>query len=326
MMRKPLLAAILCALLLAVAPAEAQTYHDNPTIVPGVVPIPANIGGVANAVSVSTSSSATNLPASASLYPAININNAGSVTAYVQLGASTTTSAGAAIPAGGNACLSAGNATQLAAITASSTTTLNITQANACIQGAGGGGSGGGGGGGAITGPLGSSTTDSASVATTDGGTPPSGVTLTSLGCTGATGLQGALLCLIQSAQASIAAGTAIIGKFGIDQTTPGTTNGVAPSTPVGAANFTPAQVSVLTTATLIAAARTGAPGTGRASITIINKTGTDFVCLGGSGVTASTGLCLPEVAGASITLNTTSAIYGIVATTSQTVTEGETY
>jgi hypothetical protein len=145
-MNKPLSGALLCVLL-AVMPAEAQTYHDNPTIVSGVVPIPANIGGVANGVAVSSTSSATSLPASGSIYPAININNAGSVTAYVQLGASTTTSAGAAIPAGGNACLSAGGATQLAAITASSTTTLNITQANACIQGAGGGGGGGGGGG-----------------------------------------------------------------------------------------------------------------------------------------------------------------------------------
>lgn len=142
-MNKPLSGALLCALF-TVAPAGAQTYRDNPTIVQGVVPIPANIGGVANGIAVSTSSSATNLPATASLYPSININNAGSVTAYVQLGASTTTSAGAAIPAGGNACLSAGQATQLAAITASSTTTLNITQANACIQGAGGGGGGGG--------------------------------------------------------------------------------------------------------------------------------------------------------------------------------------
>src|SRR5271168_2496228 len=145
-MNKPLSGALLCVLL-AVMPAEAQTYHDNPTVVSGVVPIPANIGGVANGVAVSSTSSATSLPASGSIYPAININNAGSVTAYVQLGASTTTSAGAAIPAGGNACLSAGLATQLAAITATSTTTLNITQANACIQGAGGGGGGGGGGG-----------------------------------------------------------------------------------------------------------------------------------------------------------------------------------
>lgn len=93
----------------------------------------------------------------------------------------------------------------------------------------------------------------------------------------------------------------------------------------VGAANFTPAQVSVGATATVIAAARTGAAGTGRVSITITNTT-TTAIYLGGSGVTTSTGTMLPGVVGASVTINTTAAVYGIVATGTATVTEFETY
>ena len=89
-----------------------------------------------------------------------------------------------------------------------------------------GGGSGGGGGGGAISGPLGSSTTDANSLATTAGGTPPTSFSLSTT-CPGATGLQGLMGCLIQALNNPQAAGSNIIGKLGIDQTTPGTTNGV---------------------------------------------------------------------------------------------------
>jgi hypothetical protein len=122
-------------------------------------------------------------------------------------------------------------------------------------------------------------------------------------------------------------AGTAIAGKFGIDQTTDGTTNKVAPEAPMGAASLATGQVSVGTTVggTLIAAARTGVPGTGRASVTIVNTT-TTAIYLGNTGVTTTTGQLLPGVVGASITLNTTAAIYGIVAASTATVTFSETY
>ena len=93
----------------------------------------------------------------------------------------------------------------------------------------------------------------------------------------------------------------------------------------VGAANFTPGQVSVGATSTLIAAARTGVSGTGRVAITVVNA-GTTPVYLGGSGVTTSTGALLPGVLGATVTINTTAAIYGIVTTGSEAVTEFETY
>jgi hypothetical protein len=99
---------------------------------------------------------------------------------------------------------------------------------------------------------------------------------------------------------------------------------------PIGADNGATGQVNVATTtspATLIAAARVGGPRVGRVNITIINKTGTDQLCIGFSNaVTATTGQCLPAIAGASITLSTTSAIYGVVPTTTQTVTYDELF
>jgi hypothetical protein len=94
----------------------------------------------------------------------------------------------------------------------------------------------------------------------------------------------------------------------------------------VGAANIAASQVSVTSTATLISAARTGAPGTGRVDITIENFGSTD-VFLGGSGVTISTGMKLPGNPGANTTITTTAAIYGIVASgNTQTVSALETY
>lgn len=109
-------------------------------------------------------------------------------------------------------------------------------------------------------------------------------------------------------------------------------TNGrliVSPSSfanpPVGAANLATNQVSVGATATLISAARIGAPGTGRVALTVVN-TSTAPVYLGGSGVTTTTGTLLPGILGASVTINTQAAVYGITASGSETVSEFETY
>lgn len=84
--------------------------------------------------------------------------------------------------------------------------------------------------------------------------------------------------------------------------------------------NFTPGQATIGTTPTLIAAARSG-----RQSITVTN-TGTTAVYLGGSGVTTTTGAYLPGVVGATITIPFSGALYGIVASGTQLVTEYETY
>ena len=143
MMRKPLLAAILCALI-AVFPAWAQTYKDSGgTIVPGVVPIPATVGGTAS-LAVTSSSGTVAIPASNTTYPSINLTNSGTTALYYALGASATTSS-AYLAAGASVCIAAGSATTVAAITASSTTTLQITQTNSCLVGLNGGGGGGGG-------------------------------------------------------------------------------------------------------------------------------------------------------------------------------------
>lgn len=145
MMRKPLLAAILCALVLAL-PAWAQTYKDSGgTVVPGVVPIPATVGGTAS-LAVTNASGTVAIPASDSLYPSINLTNSGTVALYYALGATATTSSAYLAP-GTSVCIAAGSATTVAAITASSTTTLQLTQTNSCLVGLNSGGSGGGGGG-----------------------------------------------------------------------------------------------------------------------------------------------------------------------------------
>ncbi len=93
----------------------------------------------------------------------------------------------------------------------------------------------------------------------------------------------------------------------------------------IGVANIAPGQVSVGTTPTLVAAARTGAPGTGRQSITIINGGTVDEFC-GGSGVTTTTGVLLVGSKGASLNLNTQAAIYCVVATGTEPTSYIETY
>jgi hypothetical protein len=90
---------------------------------------------------------------------------------------------------------------------------------------------------------------------------------------------------------------------------------------PIGADSGATGQVSVTTAATLIAAARTGGPRVGRVTLTITNTTGSDKLCIGfTNAVTTTTGECLPPIAGTSITLGTTSAIYGVVPTTAQII------
>lgn len=79
---------------------------------------------------------------------------------------------------------------------------------------------------------------------------------------------------------------------------------------PVGAANIFTGQWSNATAgATQIAAARTGAPGTGRVSITLYNAGSTTFF-YGAAGVTTATGSRL--LPNGSRTLYTTAAIFGI--------------
>jgi hypothetical protein len=85
-------------------------------------------------------------------------------------------------------------------------------------------------------------------------------------------------------------------------------------------ANLAPFQVTVTTSPTPLALARTQ-----RQFVTVINS-GTTAIYLGGAGVTASTGVMLPGVAGASITLAFTGDLYAVTAAGSQPVTGYEVY
>jgi len=85
-----------------------------------------------------------------------------------------------------------------------------------------------------------------------------------------------------------------------------------------GSVAIATAQVAVAVTATLIITTRTG-----RIAVTLYNQ-GTQTVYIGITGVTTGTGLAL--TAGASITINTQAAIYGISASGTQTVAFLETY
>lgn len=88
----------------------------------------------------------------------------------------------------------------------------------------------------------------------------------------------------------------------------------------VGGASIASGQVSVGTSATQIVAARAM-----RKEVVIVN-TSTTIVYLGASGVTTGTGLYLAGVAGQLIKLRTAAAVYGIVATGTETVSFMEEY
>jgi hypothetical protein len=95
---------------------------------------------------------------------------------------------------------------------------------------------------------------------------------------------------------------------------------------PVGWTNMVTGQVSVASTATQIAASRTGPPGTGRGKIDIVNLSTVDIYIGNSSAVTASTGILLTGTKGALITLQTTSAIFGISASGTNTVSYNESF
>lgn len=88
-----------------------------------------------------------------------------------------------------------------------------------------------------------------------------------------------------------------------------------------GAANLATSQVSVKTTLTQIIG-----PRTSRRGVIIQNITGSDVVYVGPNGVTTTTGYAIPATANASLYIPTTAPIYGIVATTAQTVDVLEIY
>ena len=109
----------------------------------------------------------------------------------------------------------------------------------------------------------------------------------------------------------SLAAGSNTVGNVGVN------------NNPVGSAGFAASQASIGTAAAQIVAARAGVAGTGRIAATLHNA-GSATVYFGASGVTTTTGMPLP--AGASATINTQAAIYGIAASGTQTIGVMETF
>lgn len=83
---------------------------------------------------------------------------------------------------------------------------------------------------------------------------------------------------------------------------------------------FKTSQATIAATATQIVAARAGR------DTVIIEQTGAKDVYVGASDVTTSTGMLLPGVVGASISLETTDAVYGIVASGTQVVCAFENF
>ena len=114
----------------------------NASVSASVTPFTPN--GNTATLAVTNASGNVALPAGAS----VMVSNVGSTnTAYIALsvGAGTATTAGIAIPAGGAVGLTVGSNTYINAITASSTTTLNIAGGAGLVAGFGGGGGSSGG-------------------------------------------------------------------------------------------------------------------------------------------------------------------------------------
>jgi hypothetical protein len=111
----------------------------------------------------------------------------------------------------------------------------------------------------------------------------------------------------------ALAAGSSTVGNVGINNNA------------VGPASFVTTQASITTTSSVAAlAARAGAVGTGRVSVTIYN-TGSVTAYLGTStSVTSSTGL--PILPGGSYTKRTTAALYAVTASGSTTLAFDEEF
>lgn len=116
-----------------------------------------------------------------------------------------------------------------------------------------------------------------------------------------------------------LAAGTAIIGKVGIDQTTPGTTNAVAITRFTGAANFATGQITTSTTAATFVIARAT-----RRSVTLKNTDAAIVVYFGPATVTSSNGF--PLKAGESISVDWVGLIQVIAASATPVVTYADSY
>lgn len=118
---------------------------------------------------------------------------------------------------------------------------------------------------------------------------------------------------------AATPAGTNLIGKVGIDQTTPGTTNAVSIQTAKGAASIASAQAAASTSAATLVASRAT-----RRSVTIKNIDPAITVYVGPATVTSGNGMQLK--AGESISIDWVGLVQVIAASGTPTVAYMETY
>lgn len=226
----------LLALALMASSAVAQAPSPGPVaVLAGQVPL-----------NLTNASARVALPSTAVSASAITVYNKGTKDAYFALGSVTVTATTAStqIAAGTAVTLWKSSNTYLAGITSGAdTTSLVIYQATGPVNFAGGASSSGGGGGsGAVTVAGGADVTegtigDTQATGTVVGflksmwsifnATPPATSALQTTG-------NSSLSTIVTNTGAATPAGTAIIGKVGIDQTTPGTTNNVTLSTNVG--------------------------------------------------------------------------------------------
>lgn len=180
-------------------------------------------------ISVTTGGNTGTLPAGA----VVVASNVGATNgAYCKLGASATTSDQLISPNSWFA-FTVGASTQLTCITSSSTTTVNMVGGAGLPTGAGGGG-GSGGSSGAVTiasTGVASGAYSAGSIAAgagVDGWDLTQGAKADAAWSSGSGSVVAILKAIATNSGAAIPAGSALIGKLGIDQTTPGTTNGVA--------------------------------------------------------------------------------------------------
>ena len=177
-----------------------------------------------------TAATTTSSVALGSVGPTALVTNNGSVTAYINFGGSGVTATTSSYPvnAGQSVAFNNGSNTYIAGITGASTAALSITTGTG-LPAIASSSSGGGGGGGAITAASGSYAAGALSAGSgVDGWDLTEGAKADSAYAgSGSASLIAISKGLYNAMVAATPAGSAIIGKVGIDQTTPGTTNGV---------------------------------------------------------------------------------------------------
>jgi hypothetical protein len=256
--------------------STANPLAVNASVSASITGFPGSTQTTGTPIAVTTGGVTGTLPAG-TVVVASNVGTTNN--AYCKLGASATTSDQLIAPSSWFG-FTVGSNTQLTCITSTSTTTVNMVGGSGLPTGAGGGGGSGGGGGGAITAASGSYAAGafSAGVAVSGSWLDGSIVTLGAKADAHSCSAASAIACLGQiddDVKGPVQAGTNIIGKVGIDQTTAGTTNGISiigvnaatALAGAGAVGTGAQRVAVGQDTTTIAGAAPGTAGTASANV-----------------------------------------------------------